>query len=83
MVIQAELLRTHWNPADELFLVNCSVRGNFLTVGLAYVRKKIQKDIICVYNEEGQEIILVLPENWKNQDNHLIEVNTGLEIWQD
>jgi hypothetical protein len=80
--MRPELLRSHWTPADSLLLVDCLVTGNAIRVGIAYIKRKIGRDLVSVYDSEGKEFVIELPENLYKSPDHIVQINTIFKLWK-
>ena len=74
------LLQDRWKPSNSICLINCSLRGDVLKVGLAWFNRQIELDFITVSDIDGGRIDVIIPDDLKRQKDSIIRVNTTLEI---
>lgn len=74
------ILRDKWTPADCICLINCRLKGNRLSIGLAWFQSQIQSDFLLIKDINGDRIDIVIPDEIKNQPDSIVRINTTLEV---
>jgi hypothetical protein len=74
------IVQDKWNPSDTIILINCKLRGNQLSVGLAWFKRQIVSDFITVSDIHGERIDIIVPDELKRQDDSIVQINSIFEV---